>query len=549
MSKTDLIAGVKGPLAASSVMQKMVFVTGFARGGTSWLRDCIGSHPDVAILPRERVVFRDMKDPDEVRAYFQREAAELPDSSRFIVNKAPANAPHIGWAARAFPESRFVFIIRDPRDVLVSHQRGTKAWMKGANSTVEGCMSKIQRYYEGWLEAEGLPNVMLVRYEDLHQNFFTTMRRVLDFIGADTHEEVLEEILAENSFAARTKRANVEDRSAAKRRGVIGEWAQQLEAEEINWYKKSAFFGDFMRTNSYDWQTNTYANIVGAMKEAGVHFLSEEDLLARRLDPDRPNVVLQHDIDFLNEPWCFESVERTAEIEAEFGLEAAYNFLPLDDRRYGQKGQGPEQALVRRIRSMNLLPRDGHRRKSQKAILALIERIRSISPLAYIGLHVNACERYYPASAPDAGEAPEFLREIRAYLHKQVQDYRAAGVDFRIATAHGYGRGTRLPNNQHTREIDADLAALGITLFDVNIRKDLKLASSLFGAVKDVGGVLKVRRLGHGFNLTDPRAYEALPARSFIRFLTHPGNYHVDAPSMLATRMFARSSNSRESLS
>lgn len=508
-----------GSLIGGSAMQRMVFVTGFARGGTSWLRDCIGSHPDVAVLPRERVVFRDMKNPEGIRDYFQRETVEISESIPFIVNKAPANAPHFGSAARAFPESRFIFIIRDPRDVLVSHQRGTKAWMKGANSTVKGCMSKTQRYYEGWQDAAGLPNVMLVRYEDLHQDFFETSQRVFNFIGVSARDEILNEVYTKNNFAAQTKRANVEDRSDARRKGVVGEWGQELKEKDVAWYKKSAFFSDFMHSNGYDWTSNTYANIVGAMKEAGVYFVSEKDLLTGHLDSDRPNIVLQHDIDLLNKPWCFESVKRTAEIEAVLGLVASYNFLPLDDRRYSKA--------------------------KQKAILDLIRSLRLINPLSYVGLHVNACERFYPPNAPDAGDdVPVDLPKIRAYLRKQVQDYRDAGIDFQIATAHGYGRGKLLPNNCDTPEIKADLADLGIVHFDTSIRTALRSKAPQVSAITDVGGMLKSRRLGNSFRLTDPRAYEALPAGGYLRFLTHPGNYPVDTPSTLIMRMFTRPSKS-----
>ena len=313
-----------------NTMNKMILVTGFARGGTSWLRDCIGSHPNIAVLPRERVVFRDMTDPDEIRAYFERETTEFRDGVRFIVNKAPANAPYVGKAARDFPDSRFIFIIRDPRDVLVSHQRGTQAWMRGYNSTVEGCISKIQKYYEGWLDAQNLPNVMLVRYEDIHQNFFPTMERIFGFIEVDGSPEILLHIFNTNSFQAQTKRSNVEDPSSAKRKGVIGEWAVHLNPKEIDRYKESDFFTDFMAHHGYNWTMNVYRDIVTAMYEAGMHFLSEEALLARRLNPKCPNVVLQHDIDYLHKPWCAKSVEQTARIESQLGIPAGYNFLPLD---------------------------------------------------------------------------------------------------------------------------------------------------------------------------------------------------------------------------
>jgi len=495
----------------ASIMSKMVFITGFARGGTSWLRDCIGSHPDIGVLPTERTVFRDLADYNAIPEYFEQEVPESQRTKRFIVNKAPANAPFVGRAAKAFPESRFIFIIRDPRDVLVSHQRGNKAWMKGKNSTVEGCMEKIQGYFEGWHEAEGLSNALLVRYEDLHQNFYATMQRIFAFIGLEADDALIAEVYARNNFTAQTSRSNKEDPDSAKRKGVIGEWATHLKPSEVAWYDKTPFFRDFMLTHGYGHPAHTYANIIDAMKEGGSHFLSEEDLLDRRLDGACANVVLQHDIDYLNKPWCFESVVRTAEIEAKLDVPAAYNFLSLDDPRYSAK--------------------------TKKATLELMARVCEINPRAYLGLHVNVCERFYPPKAADVKNPPD-LDLILAYLHEQLDAYADAGIQFRIATAHGYGREKRLPNNRDTPEIEIELRKRDVLLFDTTIRSELMRASEYVCAITDVGGILKPRRFGHGYMLTDSAAYASLPKRAFLRVLTHPGNYHVDLPSALAMRVF-----------
>jgi hypothetical protein len=496
----------------AEVMAKMVFVTGFARGGTSWLRDCIGAHPDIAILPRERVVFRDMDSANDVREYFARETKDVRGQANVIVNKAPANAPHLAWAAKNFPESRFIFIVRDPRDVLVSHQRGSAKWMKGSNSTVQGCMQKIQKYYQGWVEARGLPNVMIVRYEDLHQNFHVTMDAIFKHIGVDATQPILQAIYNETNFQAQTNRSNVEDSEAAKRKGVIGEWSLQLKDKELDWYRDSAFFQEFMLEHGYSWTPVTFSNILKAMHEAGVRFLSEGDLLNRTLDKSRANVVVQHDIDYLTKAWCAESVIRTAEIEAELGVPAAFNFLPLDDPRYKPGGA--------------------------KAALSVIKKVTAANPSSYIGLHVNACERFYPAAAPDVGNNPPKIDQIADCVRQQVAEYRAAGVSFRISTAHGYGRAKKLPNNRDTPLIAEILGDEGILLFDTTIRRDLMDASSHYCAITDVGGVLKPRLLGNGYDLTDPQAYSSLPKGTILRFLTHPGNYPVESPATIVMRVF-----------
>ncbi len=497
----------------SNVMDRMVFVTGFARGGTSWLRDCIGSHPNVAALPRERLVFRDLMDPQAIRSYFERETVDIRADARLIVNKAPANAPNIGFAARSFPESKFVFIIRDPRDVLVSHQRGAQEWMGGANSTVEGCMKKIEAYYRGWQEAKDLKNVLLVRYEDLHQNFFVTMKRVLDFIEISSSPEILASIYQLNNFKAQTKRSNTEDRNSAKRKGVIGEWAVNLSGSDKDWYKRSKFFTDFMKDQDYHWKLNIYENILQAMLDAGANFLTEEDLHQFRLDPKRINIALQHDIDYLNKEASIQSVRDAADINAKYNIPSAFNFLPLDDNRY--KPDGTEK------------------------VVRLVNYIRERAPNSYLGLHLNAFEKYYPPDAPEilTDDFP-FRDEIGAYIDRMVDDYDKIGVYFKTATAHGYGRGNKLPNNKGTPLVVERLSNHGITLFDVGLRPKIKKYVPMRAAITDVGGTLKSMHFTSGFELTDQRLYKSFPPGTFIRFLSHPGNYPVDKPLTVIMRAF-----------
>jgi hypothetical protein len=505
------------------MMKKFVFITGFARGGTSWLRDCIGAHPDIAVLKRERTIFRDSADAQVIRDYFAREsAAEGLQEAKWIVNKAPANAPFIGRAARLFPETKFIFIIRDPRDVYISHKRGTSEWMRGMNSTVIGCMRKTALYYQGWLKAEGLPNVRLVRYEDLHQNFVATMKGLLDFIGADSSQEILKQIFDQTNFKSQTGRGNTEARDAARRKGVIGDWITHLNWYQKLWYKRSGFWQKFMRAHNYTWEEVTLEGILKAMKDANVNFLSEDDLLALRLDPKRPNVAVQHDIDLLWRVWCYRSVLKTAEIERKLGIASCFHFLPLDDVRYRF------YIWFIRARFVTGLIRSN--------IIKLIGRIKATNPAAAIGLHFNACEKFYPMSVPDAGASPPDLEKIIRFAHEQVADYRKAGIEFRIATAHGYGRGKRLPNNRDTPELSEALDAENIRLFDTRVLPSLIKQATAYYSITDIGGTIKSAYIPGGIALTDPDLYRKLAPGSFLRLLTHPGNYHIARGAALAMR-------------
>ena len=493
------------------ITERMIYITGFARGGTSWLRDCVGSHPDIEKLPKERVVFKDYDQPEKIRAHFAAAVEEHGlSNAKWIVNKAPANAPYFGKAARALPEAKFIFIIRDPRDVFVSHKRGNQAWMGGVNSTVRGCMRKTAKYFEGWLESEGLPNVHLVRYEDLHQNFYYTMASIFSFIGVETTANDLTKCCKENDFRTRTARKNKEDRSSARRKGAIGDWAIHLKPKERDWFAKSELWQDFMRRYNYQWSEMTYPAIIGAMSEGGCHFIDEDELLAQTVHMDRVNVTIFHDIDDLRSESSFESIRRTALAESEVGAASIYNFLPLDDVRYAWT--------------------------NPRRIVRIMNEIKELNPKASIGLHFNACEKFFPAAAPDlVNETPD-LSEAMKYLHEQVDAYQALGVNFRTATAHGYGRGQKRPNNLHTREFADVLLERGISLYDTKIRPTIRKKATYDCSVTDVGGVIKASRMRDDTSIISPKCYREMPDGSLVRFLTHPGNYEADKPAVLSMR-------------
>lgn len=492
-------------------MSQMIFVTGFARGGTSWLRNCIAFHPDIAKIPVEMVLFREhSSDTRAIEEEIEAALAEYGLDAPYFVNKAPANAPFVGKACRLFPETKFIFIIRDPRDVFVSHKRGNQKWMRGANSTIQGCLEKTERYFKGYVDAKGCPNVLLVKYEDLHQDFHRTMAGVYDFLNVKYDEGLLENCFRKNNFVAATGRQFVEDRDGAARKGVIGDWAEFMENKEVNWLKGNAFWSGFMKEYGYSWEPLTFESILKAMKDAEVNDLSGEDLLVQRLSSDRPNVFLLHDIDFLKTREARQSVLDTARIEARLGLAGLFNFLPLDDARY--------------------------QRLRPEEVVAFIREIREISPKAEIGLHLNAAERYFPDQMEDADDDHPNMKDAVAYLHRQIDEYAEHGVTFRIATAHGYGRGKKRPNNRDSQVFPVELEKRGIKLFDTSLRRPLDEVAGFVAKYTDVGGPLSIRDMAGGGAPHDPETYRNFPAGGLIRYLSHPGNYDVNRHLELGLR-------------
>jgi hypothetical protein len=488
---------------------KMVFITGFARGGTSWLRDCVAFHPEITKIPSEIVAFREFSDRASIEKVVLARITENSLSSRYYVNKAPANSPFIAMACSMFPESRFLFIIRDPRDVFVSHKRGRRAWMRGRNRTVDGCMEKMRGYYEGYLKARNAGNIMLVTYEQLHQDFHNTMRRIYGFIGVDFDDQLIEDCFEKNTFLAAAGRRS-EDRDHPRRKGVVGDWVNYLKDKEKRWYQSDPFWSNFLVEHRYSLKPMTYESMLSAMTQAGAHTLDQDEILNCSLRADKLNVCLFHDLDELGRRKNRDSVLATAEIEASFGMACVFNLLPLDDANY--RGYKP------------------------KDILRLIEDIRRINPRASFGLHLNAAERFFPIKMAESDDQHPKMDKAVQYLHKQIDAYEKIGIRFRLSTAHGYGRGKKKPNNRDSPRFTKELRDRGITLWDNLIRKKLDLEATHVTALHDVGEPIAVNRMPHAGRLDDPESYRAFPKGALIRFLTHPGNYDIRRPLVLGLR-------------
>jgi hypothetical protein len=110
---------------------------------------------------------------------------------------------------RDYRNSRVVFLVRDPRDVVVSmyhHKRYRSHTFAGEISVYLrqpiGGLESIITYYNLWLENREVPRAfLLLRYEDLHADPGAQLKRVLGFLGlADVRDEVVSSAIRFASF-------------------------------------------------------------------------------------------------------------------------------------------------------------------------------------------------------------------------------------------------------------------------------------------------------------------------------------------------------------
>lgn len=210
-----------------------ILVCEFPRSGANWIRDMIG---DSLQMPVPRFSL-------------------LPITFSSLVHS------HFAKPARKSP---VVYVVRDGRDIFVSHYHqtlyavrfGTPAQRRRAirfhrsmQSTASGVSLEdgMRAFYEewrrrplgsrvnwgehvsGWL-VERTPNIHVVRYEDMLKSPHETLRSVVQDLGAsEIDENVIDFAVQRNSFEYKTGRKPGEvDNNQNRRSGSAGGWREAL---------------------------------------------------------------------------------------------------------------------------------------------------------------------------------------------------------------------------------------------------------------------------------------------------------------------------------
>ena len=156
----------------------------------------------------------------------------VPEDVVWSGNKTPTNTENMDRLARAFPGARFIVIVRDPRDLVMSWRR---RWDREERLTADKWERRLAR---GRHHARALPpgSVLVVRYEDVLEDLETVARTVCDFLDLEFDPAML-------SFQEHVTKTigGQENRGRALVAGNAGKWRSGLSprlvrrVEEIAW--------------------------------------------------------------------------------------------------------------------------------------------------------------------------------------------------------------------------------------------------------------------------------------------------------------------------
>src|SRR4051794_18950597 len=213
-------------VAGSPLRDRVIFVEGAPRSGTTWLATLLATHPEIAGVDAESHLFDfgldrvfdnfEGRDPDMhgLRLYLDRD--ELVDLARdfcdgillamrshlsngstppFVVEKTPivAKAEPLDLARKreCYPDAWYIHIVRDREAVTRSLMRAPWIW----DRSYERC-SALWELTVGHARATlgDLPRYREVSYEELRANPAEVSRDLFEWLGVSAADQVLETI-------------------------------------------------------------------------------------------------------------------------------------------------------------------------------------------------------------------------------------------------------------------------------------------------------------------------------------------------------------------
>ncbi|HYS46175.1 MAG TPA: sulfotransferase [Rhizomicrobium sp.] len=238
--------GWKRAPATRTPMPTPVFVSGFARAGTTLLGQILDSHPRFMTLEEKPLLIEGMQEflaprggmarlaalseeeCEPYRALYWRHVREQGGEidGKIVVDQTPLNTLHLALIARLFPGAPIVFALRDPRDVVLSCFR--RLFVVNPYTVEFLSLDRTARFYDATMRHALLAREKLplrfhdLRNEDLVADFDGRIRALCDFL-----EVPFDPAMAR--FAERSKSRGVATPSATQvARGLssdgIGQW-------------------------------------------------------------------------------------------------------------------------------------------------------------------------------------------------------------------------------------------------------------------------------------------------------------------------------------
>ena len=166
------------------------------------------------------------------------------------VDSTPTNAPHMLRIKRDLPDAKFIHIIRDPRDVVLSLDK--RGWTRPLPWDRENRLPAAGVYWE-WIvrktRAYGRhigADYLEVRYEDLVERPSSALPTIAAFLDCDLDYNRIE---AHSVGSVKSPLTSFKDDLREGKFNPVGRWKEKFPSEQLA--KFEALIGDYMQELGY----------------------------------------------------------------------------------------------------------------------------------------------------------------------------------------------------------------------------------------------------------------------------------------------------------
>lgn len=241
----SLFRRVLGALVGEKVRPTDIFIVTYPKSGTVWM-ECLLANALVEKRGEDRVNMQTIDD------YVPNLCDIGLDESLRLRRYADRVGPRVFFSHGLFDprmlRGQVVYVVRDPRDVLVSYYHHQKRVQPDAELTLAEYVRWADYYPCTWdthirswvLDRPNERRVHLVKYEELKADTHGVMRRLLGDLGAAFSEADLDRTVEQSSFE-RMRKSELKypsfrgagENNMHVRKGKAGGWREELSADDL----------------------------------------------------------------------------------------------------------------------------------------------------------------------------------------------------------------------------------------------------------------------------------------------------------------------------
>ncbi|NDW21612.1 sulfotransferase [Alteromonas hispanica] len=219
------------------MIKKPIFIIGTQRSGTTLLTRMLSAHPELFIQNEmgDWGVFHKPYAPEELHERIAKKLCshgvnlkELQEKKKRWGWKDPMLTPHIFELAASYPDAKFIVLVRDPRAVVASYIEN--AWGLGTNAYTGALRWKKEVAHQLTLLNVYPDRCLLLKYESLIESTVDCLEDVVEFIGVDYDELMLNYHQKPLEFSQNASNANTRK---PINQNSLNKWKRTLSRRQI----------------------------------------------------------------------------------------------------------------------------------------------------------------------------------------------------------------------------------------------------------------------------------------------------------------------------